>query len=213
MTDAQHQITSFWNAVAPGYEAHDGNVAAYGTPDYASWLATLRDLLPADPADVLDVATGTGYVALAAAALGHRVVGVDLSDAMLDEARATAAVRDVPALFIPGDAVAPPFDPGRFDVIVCRHLLWTLRDPLRAFDHWHTLLRPGGRVVAIDGFWFLEGSTPPFFDEHYTPATRATLPFMHIDSVEPVVAALSEVFATCTVASSESATYTVVATV
>jgi SAM-dependent methyltransferase len=35
-------------------------------------------------------------------------------------------------------------------VIISRHLLWTLLDPVQAFCNWHRLLRPGGRVVAID---------------------------------------------------------------
>src|SRR5947207_1712023 len=82
---AQAHITSFWSKVAADYEAHAGNVAEYGSPEYQAWLDALASALPDPPADVLDVACGTGYVALAAASLGHHVTAVDLAADMLDE--------------------------------------------------------------------------------------------------------------------------------
>jgi 2-polyprenyl-3-methyl-5-hydroxy-6-metoxy-1,4-benzoquinol methylase len=91
--DAQAHVTAFWNTVAAGYEAHGGNVAECGSAEYQRWVAALASALPDSPADVLDVASGTGYLALAAASLGHRVTAVDLAPAMLQELRATAAAR------------------------------------------------------------------------------------------------------------------------
>jgi hypothetical protein len=67
---AQDRITGFWNTIAAGYEAHEGNVAAVGSDEYKAWVKALRDLLPPAPANVLDVGTGTGFVALMAAGLG-----------------------------------------------------------------------------------------------------------------------------------------------
>jgi hypothetical protein len=46
----------------------------------------------------------------------------------------------------------------------------------------------------VDGFWFTEwrdGEAPPLFAEHYTEATRAALPFMHLDRPEPILEALA----------------------
>ena len=83
--DAQAHITTFWSDVAAGYEAHAGNVAEPGSAEHRRWVDALASVLPDGPADVLDLATGTGYVALAAASLGHRVTAVDLAPAMLDE--------------------------------------------------------------------------------------------------------------------------------
>ncbi len=85
----------------------------------------------------------------------------------------------------------PP--PGSFDAVTSRHLLWTLRQPARAMADWRELLRPGGRLVAVDGFWFTErdADVPPFFAEHYTADTRAELPFMHLGGLEPILDALS----------------------
>jgi ubiquinone/menaquinone biosynthesis C-methylase UbiE len=194
MTDAQAHITAFWSTVAPGYEAHSGNVAAYGTAAYRCWQDALAAALPHPPAEILDVATGTGYVALAAAALGHHVTAIDVSPQMLRELSAHAASRGLSVEARLGDAVAPDFPPASFDVVTSRHFLWTLREPAKAMASWLNLLRPGGRLVAVDGFWFTgpeENSVPPLFTQHYTSATMAELPLMHIDRPDPILDMLS----------------------
>jgi hypothetical protein len=59
--------------------------------------------------------------------------------------------------------------------------------------NWRQLLRPGGRLVAVDGFWFTEwdeDDVPAFFAEHYTADTRGELPFMHLGEPEPILEAL-----------------------
>ncbi|HZQ37733.1 MAG TPA: methyltransferase domain-containing protein [Dehalococcoidia bacterium] len=192
---AQARITGFWSTVAPEYEAHGGNVPARGSAEYGAWVAAIRELLPPAPADVLDIATGTGFVALIAVGLGHRVTGIDLAGPMLGEARAEARRRALSVAFELGDAVAPGFPAESFDAIVNRHFIWTLREPLLAVRNWLRLLRPGGRVVAIDGFWFAQASddaaadaAPNLFDQHYTPETRAALPAMQLTTAEPIAA-------------------------
>ncbi|MFJ9246326.1 class I SAM-dependent methyltransferase [Streptomyces sp. NPDC101776] len=116
-----------------------------------AWADRLRTWLPAGAADVLDLGCGTGTLSLLAAEQGHRVTGVDLSPAMIDLARAKLAGRD--AAFLEGDATAPPVGEQRFDVVLVRHVLWSLPDPARVLRHWCDLLRPGGRLVLIEGRW------------------------------------------------------------
>jgi len=116
-----------------------------------AWAALLRSWLPDRPADVLDLGCGTGSVSLLAAEQGHRVTGVDLSPAMVEQARAKPAGRD--AVFLVGDAGAPPVGEERFDVVLVRHVLWTLPDPARVLRHWRGLLRDGGRMVLVEGVW------------------------------------------------------------
>ncbi len=193
-TEAQRHITAFWSAVADGYEAHGGNVAEYGSPAYQRWVEALSAALPDPPSDVLDLATGTGYVALAAASLGHRVTAIDLAPAMLDELVCNATARGVVVDVRTGDAVAPDFPAATFDAVSSRHLLWTLREPASAMVNWRRLLRPGGRLVAVDGFWFTEWNNdeaPSLFVDHYTAETRAQLPFMYVDRPDPILTALS----------------------
>jgi SAM-dependent methyltransferase len=117
----------------------------------AAWADRLRSWLPGRACDILDLGCGTGSMSLLAAEQGHRVTGVDGSPAMVDLARAKLAGRD--ATFLLGDAAAPPVGEQRFDVVLVRHVVWALPDPGRALRHWRELLRPGGRLVLVEGVW------------------------------------------------------------
>jgi|HubBroStandDraft_1064217.scaffolds.fasta_scaffold45320_2 ubiquinone/menaquinone biosynthesis C-methylase UbiE len=187
-SDVQQRITTFWSTVAPFYNADPSNVPSLESAEYGAWNQAIERLLPASPADVLDIGTGTGFLALIASQLGHRAIGLDLSNAMIAEARIQADRRGLKTIFQIGDAVAPPFQEASLDVIVCRHLLWTLRQPEVAIANWFRLLRPNGRVVVIDGFWFAQSKPEEGFDlfeRHYTNRTRESLPAMSWKHVEP----------------------------
>ncbi|MFI1355407.1 class I SAM-dependent methyltransferase [Streptomyces sp. NPDC020898] len=139
-----------WDAEAAGFDDEPD----HGLRDPVvreAWAARLRSWLPDHPADVLDLGCGTGSLSLLASEQGHRVTGVDLSRAMVDRARGKLAGRD--AVFLVGDAAAPPVGEERFDVVLVRHVLWTLPDPARVLRHWQGLLRAGGRLVLIEGVW------------------------------------------------------------
>lgn len=116
-----------------------------------AWAERLRGWLPGGASDVLDLGCGTGSLSLLAAEQGHRVTGVDLSPAMVELARAKLAGRD--AVFLVGDAAHPPVGEQRFDVVLGRHVLWALPDPGRVLRRWWELLRPGGRLVLVEGVW------------------------------------------------------------
>ena len=91
---------------------------------------------------VLDVATGPGYVAAAAARRGAKVMGVDFSAPMLAEAR-----RHHPAIdFQTGDAAALPFPDRSFDAVVMSFGLLHLARPDQALAEAHRVLRRGGRL-------------------------------------------------------------------
>ncbi|MFE6285078.1 class I SAM-dependent methyltransferase [Streptomyces sp. NPDC057877] len=139
-----------WDAQAAAFDDEPD----HGLRDLAvrgAWAQRLRGWLPERGCDLLDLGCGTGSLALLAAEQGHRVTGVDLSPAMVERARAKLAGRD--AAFLVGDAVAPPVGEQRFDAVLVRHVLWTLPDPGRALRHWRGLLRPGGRLVLVEGVW------------------------------------------------------------
>lgn len=139
-----------WDELAPTFDDEPD----HGLRDpavRAAWAARLRAWLPARPGDVLDLGCGTGSLSLLAAEQGHRVTGVDRSPAMVGLAREKLAGRD--AVFLQGDAAAPPVGEQRFDVVLVRHVLWTLPEPGRALRQWRGLLRPGGRLVLVEGVW------------------------------------------------------------
>jgi SAM-dependent methyltransferase len=139
-----------WDAAAAAFDEEPDH--GLRDPDVrAAWAGRLRAWLPERPCDVLDLGCGTGSLSLLASEQGHRVTGVDLSPAMIGLARAKLAGRD--AAFLVGDAAAPPVGEERFDVLLVRHVLWTLPDPARVLRHWRALLRPGGRIVLVEGLW------------------------------------------------------------
>ncbi|MFB7780149.1 class I SAM-dependent methyltransferase [Streptomyces bauhiniae] len=144
-----------WDAQAPAFDDEpDHGLRAPETR--AAWAGRLRGWLPDQPSDVLDLGCGTGSLALLAAEQGHRVTGVDASPAMAERARAKLAGQDARVLC--GDAAVPPVAAEGYDVILVRHVLWTLPRPAEVLRHWRTLLRPGGRFVLVEGVW---GSLSP----------------------------------------------------
>jgi ubiquinone/menaquinone biosynthesis C-methylase UbiE len=205
--DPQHNISTFWSSRAPEYDANAGH-GLHTAEEHQVWLQTLRDLLPPAPADVLDLGCGTGFLAFLLAEIGHRVTGYDLADGMLAQARAKTVGLTSPPRFETGDAVAPPVEDASVAAIASRHVLWTLVDPPRAFANWWRALRPGGRVVAINGLWKdtniararREGAAAcPYgaaaLERHrryYTPEVEARLPLMQAESESDFVIAFQE---------------------
>src|SRR5262245_7289829 len=124
---AREAVIAFWDLRSATYDDSPGH-AVQSEAEHRAWLAALGGLLPPPPADVLDAGTGTGFLALLLAELGHRVTGVDLSAGMLSKAREKAAglgPGTVPPTFRVGDAVDPPLAPTSVDAVVSRHVLWT----------------------------------------------------------------------------------------
>jgi SAM-dependent methyltransferase len=97
---------------------------------------------------VLDVATGTGHIALEAARVvgpRGRVVGIDLAAGMLARARENAG--DLPVEFRRMDAETLEFDDGIFDVVLCGFAVWFLPNIVQAMREMHRVLRSGGTVA------------------------------------------------------------------
>lgn len=104
------------------------------------------------PVDVvLDVATGTGNTALALAPYVARVVGLDLTRAMLDKARRLAAERAIDnAGWVIGDACQLPFAAATFDLYAVRAAPHHFHDLAASLREAHRVLKPGARAVFID---------------------------------------------------------------
>jgi SAM-dependent methyltransferase len=158
MDDPSAAIAEYWDAAAPSFDDEpDHGLKAEHTR--LAWARLLKSWMPSEPVDVLDVGCGTGSLSLLLAQFGHRVTGVDLAPGMVERARGKLAGAGLAARFVVGDAAAPPTGEERFDVLLSRHLVWTLPDPEAALREWVGRLRPGGRLVLVEGRWRQSGQS------------------------------------------------------
>lgn len=119
------------------------------------WRERAADRAELGPGDsALDVCCGTGDLALALArrvASSGSVVGCDFSEPMLDLAREKAAARAVAGVrFEWADALALPYDAGRFDAVTVGFGVRNLADLDRGLREMARVLRPGGRLVVLE---------------------------------------------------------------
>ena len=181
MTDiVKQQVAAHWNRRAPTFDEDFGH--SIRTPaERAAWDRILDVVLPARGAlEALDVGCGTGFLSFELAARGHHATGVDFAPAMIEEAQRKTAARSASVRFEQGDAEQLRFAPASFDLVISRHLLWTLAHPEAALDEWIRVLRPGGRLVVVDGQF--DPTAPPVGGNARTSdeyaAVSAQLPFL-----------------------------------
>lgn len=114
-----------------------------------AWLVQNANPGPTDA--VLDVATGTGFTALAFAPLVESVVGLDVSAGMLEQARRQAGERGIAnAVFQEGAAEALPFADGHFDIVTCRIAPHHFLDVPKFLAETARVLKPGGHLALVD---------------------------------------------------------------
>lgn len=154
--DATRQL---WNEAAPSFDdAPDHGL--HDSAQLAAWTALLKGALPSSAGAILDIGCGTGSLSMILAGLGYEVTGIDLSPAMLALAEAKAIGAGHAIKFHAMDAAYPQLPPQHFDAMVCRHLLWALPDPDQVLQRWILLLKPGGRLLLIEGYWHTGAGLP-----------------------------------------------------
>ncbi|WAC07925.1 MAG: class I SAM-dependent methyltransferase [Thermodesulfobacteriota bacterium] len=145
--DPKHRIAKIFNALAETYDT------LRFVQVCARRLVERAALFPG--AQVLDVATGTGLAALAAAQyVGQTgmVLGVDLSYDMLERGRKKVAAAGLTQVeFLAGDAERLNLRDRSFDVVLCASSLFFVPDILAALREWQRVLKPGGQV-GFSGF-------------------------------------------------------------
>lgn len=120
---------------------------------------------------VLDVATGTGVAALAAARAGGTVTGIDFAPPMIERARANAELAEVKDVsFRTGDAESLSFPDGSFDVVLSQFGHIFVPRPEVAAAEMVRVLRPGGRLALAS--WTpagVLGRVTPLANKYFPP--------------------------------------------
>ncbi|MGH8518186.1 MAG: class I SAM-dependent methyltransferase, partial [Panacagrimonas sp.] len=119
-------------------------LATFTTPA-AAHLVTFAGVVPGQT--VLDVACGTGVVAVTAAQTGAKVSGLDLSPALLIDARRNAEVVEASIDFREGDVEALPYADASFDVVLSQFGHMFAPRPAVAIAEMLRVLKPGGRIA------------------------------------------------------------------
>ncbi len=148
-------MNDYWDerAAAFGFDSGHDSVAAM--------RARIAPHLPKERSRVLDVGTGTGMVATAAALQGHDVTGIDFSAQMLEQAAVNSAKYGVCPKYKQMNAVELEFPEDSFDVVISRNVLWAIPHPEEALLEWRRVLKPGGLLIYMDGnqYFFLFNET------------------------------------------------------
>jgi SAM-dependent methyltransferase len=113
--------------------------------------AAIKATAPATGERVLDVGCGAGATTLDLAdrvGAGGHVLGVDISEPLIDRARALAP-QDMPAVFQVADASSAELPEGAFDILFSRFGVMFFDDPTAAFAHMRRALKPGARVAFV----------------------------------------------------------------
>jgi ubiquinone/menaquinone biosynthesis C-methylase UbiE len=143
-------IREYWSSRAATFDLSPGH-EIFTDEERAAWQALFRRHLgDGSGRTALDLASGTGVISRLLHEIGFRVTGLDFAEPMLERARRKAADLGLPARFRIGDAENTLEPDASHDVIVTRHLVWTLPDPAAAFADWLRVLKPGGRILIVD---------------------------------------------------------------
>ncbi len=103
---------------------------------------------------VLEAGTGPGFFAILLRELGYDVTAIDLTPAMLEEAKKNAGELAGRICWMEMNAEALDFADATFDVVVSRNLTWNLPHPDKAYAEWARVLKPGGLLLNFDANWY-----------------------------------------------------------
>ena len=149
----------YWTGRAAGYS--EVNQLELATAQRRKWRDCLRGEIAQrfperapETLRVLEVGTGPGFFAILLRELGFDVTAVDLTPAMLEEAKKNADALAGGIRFMEMNAEALDFANHSFDVVISRNLTWNLPHPAQAYAEWARVLRPGGLLLNFDANWY-----------------------------------------------------------
>ncbi|MGM9852794.1 MAG: bifunctional demethylmenaquinone methyltransferase/2-methoxy-6-polyprenyl-1,4-benzoquinol methylase UbiE [Muribaculaceae bacterium] len=170
------QVRRMFDSIAPAYDTMN-RLMTFGI-DRRWRRKTVAEAVSGNPEAILDIATGTGdlAIALARAAEGATVTGVDLSEGMIEVGRrkvAEAGLSDRVSLS-PADALALPFADNSFDVITVAFGVRNFEHLAEGYAEMLRVLRPGGKLCVLE-------LTPPssvLAKPFYSAYTRGVIPLV-----------------------------------
>lgn len=168
----QEKIKNYWNHAAHRYSQQIQK--ELNSFKREAWQALIKEYAPkGEKLTVLDVGTGPGFFPIILSDMGYEVTAIDCTENMLEEAKNNVSHAGFIVSFQQADAQRLPFPEASFDLIICRNLVWTLPDPLTAYQEWYRVLKPGGRVLVFDANWCLRLNDPELQRQYEEDQKRA----------------------------------------
>ena len=170
------QVQEMFDSIAPAYDFMN-RAMTFGIDHL--WRAKAVKMMGRNkPANILDVATGTGDLAIRIAHTLHpdHITGIDLSDGMLEIGRKKAkdAGLDNIIEFVQGDCLDLPFDDNTFDCVTVAYGVRNFEHLDQGYRQMQRVLRPGGMLCVIE----LSTPTSPVVKPLYKFYTRCIIPFI-----------------------------------
>jgi SAM-dependent methyltransferase len=143
---------AYWTTEAAAYVAPGRRAWAETEPTWGIWgvpESEARILPDVAGLDTIELGCGTAYVSAWLARRGARPVGVDITPAQLETARALQAEHGLPFPLLEASAEAVPLPDASFDVAISEYGAAIWCDPYRWIPEAARLLRPGGRLIFL----------------------------------------------------------------
>jgi demethylmenaquinone methyltransferase/2-methoxy-6-polyprenyl-1,4-benzoquinol methylase len=174
--DKARRIEAMFTSIARKYDLNNRLHSMWQDQVWRHRAVALAEVTETD--DVVDVACGTGDLAMAFCKAGaHSVLGIDFTLAMLDIAVTKAEIAGLPIEYRQGDAMDLKLNDESADIVSVAFGIRNVQDSTKAFTEFYRILRPGGRVIV------LEFSTP-------TNAMIRTLNNFYTNRVMPITATI-----------------------
>jgi ubiquinone/menaquinone biosynthesis C-methylase UbiE len=140
----EDEVVSQFTQQAEGYAKLVGSMRRRENPALAALAPGADDI-------ALDVACGSGSLTLQIAERVRHVTGIDLTPAMIEQARAAQAERGIANIdWRIGTIAALPFADGAFSLVTCSAAFHHLERPQQVLMEMRRVCRPGGRIAVID---------------------------------------------------------------
>jgi ubiquinone/menaquinone biosynthesis C-methylase UbiE len=177
MSEPISELSALKTKLKATWSAGDfGQIARYYADEAEAFIKRL-DLKPG--MKVLDVACGTGNLAIPAARLGATVTGVDIAANSVEQARQNAKAEGLSAKFDEGDAEALPYDDASFDAVVTMFGAMFAPRPELVASELKRVCRPGGFIAMAN--WTPGGFIGQMFkitSSHIPPPPGMTSPVL-----------------------------------
>jgi len=147
----KEQVAMMFNRIASRYDLMN-TILSFGI--YISWKRKLvRQLRTVTPQTILDVATGTGDIAIELAKLQpEKIIGVDISDEMLSFGRKKIAERNLSSLITlqHGDSENLQFADNNFDAVTVAYGVRNFENLSKGLSEMYRVIKPNGKIVILE---------------------------------------------------------------